>query len=66
MFSPDSSTVYIAATNVIAVYNTHTLQMMQSFPFDTTFLALAISADGSVLYAVEDDGVYTMDAGTGA
>src|ERR1017187_4452990 len=66
VFSPDSSTAYLAGNAVIAVYNARTLKVLGSFNYTTTFTSLAISPDGSVLYAYDGNAVYVLDAGTGA
>ena len=66
VFSPDSSTAYIAGNNVIAVYSTQTLQNTATLKYATTFAALAISVDGSVIYASDGNAVYVLDASTGA
>jgi WD40 repeat protein len=66
VFSPDSSTAYIAGNNVIAVYSTQTLQNTATYKYATTFPALAIAVDGSVLYASDGNAVYVLDASTGA
>lgn len=65
VFSPDSSTAYIAGPLTIAVYSATTFRQTASFPYAITFTSLAISPDGSVLYATDDKSIYALDAVTG-
>lgn len=66
VFSPDSSTAYLAGKQVIDAYSTHSLQSAGAFHYTTTFTALAVSPEGSVLYATDETAVYVLDAATGA
>lgn len=66
VFGPEGTTAYIPSPNVIAVYDTRTLRNTQTFHYTTTFTALAISADGSRLYATDSIAVYVLDSATGA
>ena len=66
VFSPDSSTAYLAGSAAMAVYNAQTFKILGSFNYTTTFASLAISSDGSVLYAYDGNAVYVLDARTGA
>jgi len=66
VFSPDSSTAYVAGGVVIALYDAHTFKLLGTFDYMTRFSSLAISPDGSVLYAYDGMAVYVLDAGTGA
>jgi hypothetical protein len=66
VFSPDSSTAYIAGPMTIAVYSATTFQKTASFPYTTTFTSLAVSPDGSILYATDEKSIYVIDAVTGA
>lgn len=65
VFSPDSSTAYLAGTKVIAVYSTTTFQNIATFNYTTTFTSLVTSPDGSVLYATDGAAIYVLDATTG-
>jgi DNA-binding beta-propeller fold protein YncE len=66
VFSPDSSTAYIAGPMTIAVYSATTFQKLAGFPYTTTFTSLAVSPDGSILYATDEKSIYAIDAATGA
>jgi hypothetical protein len=65
VFSPDSSTAYIAEPDAIEVYSTATFQKTATYPCAETFSALALSPDGSVLYATAGLAIYAFDAFTG-
>ena len=65
VFRRDSSRAYLAGNAVIAVYSAHTFKALGAFNYTTTFSSLAISPDGSVLYAYDGKAVYVLDAGTG-
>jgi DNA-binding beta-propeller fold protein YncE len=66
-FSPDSATAYIAqaAPNQIAAYSVSTLQQIATYPVSQVFTSLAMSPDGTVLYASNRYGVFRVDAATG-
>jgi hypothetical protein len=66
VFSRDSAAAYLAGPMTIAVYSTTTFLQTASFPYTTTFTSLAVSPDGSVLYATDETAVYVLDAATGA
>jgi hypothetical protein len=66
VFSPNSSTAYILGANAIAVYRVATFTHLGTFNYTTTFNSLVVSADRSVLYAVEGSAIYVLDGATGA
>jgi len=66
VFSPDSSTAYIASPMLVAVFSTTTFQKTATFNYTTTFTSLALSPDGSILYATDEKTIYVLDAATGA
>jgi YVTN family beta-propeller protein len=66
VFGPDDATAYVACTNAIAVYDARTLRTSNTFIYATTFSALAVSSDGSALYATDGTSVYVLDSATGA
>jgi DNA-binding beta-propeller fold protein YncE len=65
-FSPDSSKAYLGEPNAIAVFNTTTFRNTTTFSYDATFSALAVSPDGSEIYASDGNNVYFIDAATGS
>jgi sugar lactone lactonase YvrE len=65
VFSPDSSTAYIAEPKAIAVYNTTTLENIATYTYASTFTALAMSPGGTNLYATNGTAVIILDAATG-
>ena len=65
-FSPDSTTAYVLVNKGIALYSTQTLQNTASWTYSTSFVAIAPSPDGSVIYATDGNGVYVLSAATGA
>ena len=66
VFSPDSSTAYIAGPNSILVYNAKTFQSKATYTLPTTFTSLVIGKSGSVLYGTDQTAIYEIDAATGS
>jgi hypothetical protein len=66
VFSPDSSRAYLAGPGNIAIYSTTTLGNIATFHYPTTFIALAVSPDGTLLYATNGEKIFVIDAATGA
>jgi DNA-binding beta-propeller fold protein YncE len=64
VFSPDSSTAYILATDMIAKYNARSYAPIAQFPYPQ-ITEMVVSASGSLLYAVAGSAVYVLDAKTG-
>jgi WD40 repeat protein len=65
-FSPDSSTAYVGVNDTIMVYNTATLQNTATYTTPAMVRALAVSLDGSALFASNGAYIYVIDAASGA